>query len=139
MVQREVPLYLFYIISLYFNNLQFIVGRNEVETHHFFNVTVWWVERSATSLRYRSTHPTLTTSLVPKLRLGMPSSTLRVECSPNTMVINFFLTGNAERCAKAFPNGVWEREKNGGFRYRSTHPTLTLDGFSLKLKLWTPF
>ena len=48
--------------------------------------------------------------LVPKLRLGMPSSTLRVECSLNTIVINSYLTGNAERWGKAFPNGIWERE-----------------------------
>jgi len=42
----------------------------------------------------------------------MPSSTLRVERSSNKHnSYQFFLTGNAERCVKAFPNGVWERDK----------------------------
>jgi len=60
--------------------------------------------------------------LVPKFHLGMPSSTLRVEQSINTDGLvnrlglsltqcSSFFSRNAERCVKAFPNGVWERGK----------------------------
>ncbi len=55
----------------------------------------------ALRLNKRPTQTKSSLFLVPKLRLGRTEMTLRV----------IRLLYNAERCRKAFPNGVWEREK----------------------------
>jgi len=60
--------------------------------------------------------------LVPKFHLGMPSMTLRV--------IPFL--DNAERCGKAFQNGVWEREKNGVWeREKNCHLSFLMMNWTL--------
>ena len=144
--------------------------------HVSISIEMWWTGLQTPSSQ-RSAPWTLTflvpnvfvgnAFLVPKLCLGMPSSTLRVELFvlflfPNSMSKKMYLrvlcilqrgalregipkrslgtregysvSCNAERCVKAFPNGVWERGKNPplifwylemvGFHFVPTHPTL---------------